>query len=148
MTDLALDTKLDEEQQDYLSTFKDSASSLLELISDILDFSKIEAGMIELDRTEFSLRSTIEDPGRLRQILVNLVSNATKFTEEGEIILRVRKRPGRWVACVSPSRYPIRASAYRLISCNRSSTLSPRSIPPRRTRPAAQGWVWPSLRSS
>jgi PAS domain S-box-containing protein len=61
MTELTLNTKLSDEQLEYLSTVKDSANSLLILISDILDFSKIEAQKLELERTEFSLWTTIED---------------------------------------------------------------------------------------
>src|SRR5215831_17720922 len=44
MTELALDTDLTPEQQEYLTVVHDSATSLLELLDDILDFSKIEAG--------------------------------------------------------------------------------------------------------
>jgi signal transduction histidine kinase/FixJ family two-component response regulator len=60
MTELTLDTKLDNEQREYLCMVKRSADSLLSLINDILDFSKIEAGKLELESIDFSLRHCIQ----------------------------------------------------------------------------------------
>nr|MBA2517535.1 PAS domain S-box protein [Solirubrobacterales bacterium] len=119
MSELLLDTALDDEQREYTETISASGEALLEVIDDILDFSKIEAGKLELDPTDFDLRDAIEkvcglqarrahraglelvvaiDPGlpallhgdaaRLRQVIANFVSNALKFTGEGEVIVR------------------------------------------------------------
>ncbi len=121
MTQLTLETKLNDEQREYLGMVKSSADSLLTLLNDILDFSKIEAGKLGLDSSPFAPRESIGealkalghlahrkglelawhvdagvptwlmgDSGRLRQILVNLVMNAIKFTERGEVVVSVK----------------------------------------------------------
>ena len=126
MTELTLDTTLDAQQRDYLSTVKTSADSLLTILNDILDFSKIESRKLELELIPFSLRElvvqtvkplalkadqkgiellyevhpdvpegVVSDPGRLRQVLSNLIGNAIKFTERGHIILEVQQEARR-----------------------------------------------------
>ena len=59
MTDLLLDTKLDEEQQDYTVTARQSAQALLVIINDILDFTQIEAGTLTVAESSFDLRTTV-----------------------------------------------------------------------------------------
>src|SRR5262249_36188779 len=105
--------ELNEKQEDYLKDIHSSGRHLLSLINDILDLSKVEAGRMELDLSTFDLRQAISnamtlireraqrhginlgleadpalneivaDERKLKQILVNLLTNAVKFTPDG-----------------------------------------------------------------
>jgi adenylate cyclase len=109
-----------EKAQEPLGRVRVAGTHLLEIINQVLDLSKIEAGKLELSpervkllpavqevigtvaplaqqnknrltvESDNSLNSLIVDPLRLRQILLNLLSNACKFTKEGEVALHVR----------------------------------------------------------
>lgn len=61
MTDLLLDTSLDEAQRDYAGTARQSAYSLLLIIDDILDFTQIESKELSLQPTRFDLRTTLRE---------------------------------------------------------------------------------------
>ena len=60
MTNLVLDTPLDNRQKFYLDGIKKSSNHLLHIINDILDISKIEAGKMELEQIDFSISDSIE----------------------------------------------------------------------------------------
>ena len=61
MTNLLLDTPLNAEQHDWLTTIRSSGETLLTILNDILDFSKIESGKLELEQRPFSLRQNTEE---------------------------------------------------------------------------------------
>lgn len=122
MSELILDTKLDQEQRDCAENIQRSANGLLTVINDILDLSKVESGRLDVEEVQFSLSVVLRDvnkmmafaavrknisyeshiqpeierdlkvmgdPGRLRQILTNLLTNSIKFTSEGHVSLSV-----------------------------------------------------------
>jgi signal transduction histidine kinase/DNA-binding NarL/FixJ family response regulator len=127
MNRLLLDTKLDNDQQQYAEMVQASSLSLLAILNDILDVSKLEAGQVKIERIEFDFATLladamrlfasqardkgldlclrvaptvggwyIGDPTRLRQVLVNLLGNAIKFTESGHITVEVICLPPRY----------------------------------------------------
>ncbi len=61
MTELLLDTPMQENQRTDLQVVRQSARSLLDILNDILDLSKIEAGKMSLERVEFNLREILQD---------------------------------------------------------------------------------------
>jgi signal transduction histidine kinase/ActR/RegA family two-component response regulator/HPt (histidine-containing phosphotransfer) domain-containing protein len=64
MTEIALDTDLDDEQREYLTTVLDASGQLLSIIDDILDFSKIEAGRMRIEQVDFDLHALLESSVR------------------------------------------------------------------------------------
>ncbi len=118
---MGLTGELNAEQKTQLGMVKSSAQHLLSLINDILDISKIESGRVQLVMEEFDLHQVVEEvvsslhpqadkkglalvhnsePGllvtndrrRVKQILMNLVTNAVKFTDEGSVKVVIDRR--------------------------------------------------------
>jgi signal transduction histidine kinase/CheY-like chemotaxis protein/HPt (histidine-containing phosphotransfer) domain-containing protein len=61
MTNLLLDTKMDEKQSKYLKAINISSKNLLVIINDILDLSKLEAGKMEIEKIPFRIREVVEN---------------------------------------------------------------------------------------
>jgi len=122
-TQLLKDSKLDDEQREFITVIEHSSENLLTIVNDILDLSKIKADKIELEHISFDpveqLESAVEsyaaratekgielgvyidpdlpskvkgDPTKISQVMVNLVSNAIKFTSsKGAVDVAVEK---------------------------------------------------------
>ena len=118
MVEVLAKTQLDVMQTDYLQTIQQSGENLREIVNTVLDFSKIEAGKVKLKRRVFAWENVSNhaeslfksickkpitfsykddheipsyikaDENRIAQIVSNLISNAVKFTDEGEITMR------------------------------------------------------------
>jgi signal transduction histidine kinase len=120
-----IDGPITELQQNDLTAIYNSGQHLLGLINDILDLSKIEAGKMELALEEVNIAEVITsvmatatglvkdkpirlirdvpedlptvnaDSIRVRQVLLNLISNATKFTDEGTVTVEAKLDTGQ-----------------------------------------------------
>ena len=85
----------------------------------------------------------IGDPTRMRQILVNLISNALKFTAEGEVSIRIGITRSTMIMSRFESRWPIAGSVYRRINSNSYFLPLPRQMVPLRENMVVQvlGWL-------
>ncbi|MFC3182049.1 hybrid sensor histidine kinase/response regulator [Cypionkella sinensis] len=123
VAELLEETPLDPVQRHYVSTVVDSSRALLTIINDVLDLSKLQAGKFDLVNEPFSIHEGVAraldllrptalkkaitlhadlpdmqhlhlgDAGRLRQILLNLLGNAVKFTASGSVKVSAVVRP-------------------------------------------------------
>ncbi|MEM1433124.1 MAG: ATP-binding protein [Pseudomonadota bacterium] len=123
MAQVLMDTTLDAEQQQALDIMVRSGTALLNVINDVLDFSRLEAGKLAIRLEPFEPReiaadvhellshqaqekgielelvapehcgSYLGDASRVRQILINLVGNAIKFTDDGSVTTRLTTTP-------------------------------------------------------
>jgi len=122
---LARDPKLDSDTADSASRIFAASKRLMTILNDLLDFAKLEAGRVDTENIPFSVVEIVDevigltknkaeakglvlaaviteaptmlqgDPSKVRQVLLNLINNAIKFTEEGGIELTVKARDGR-----------------------------------------------------
>eukprot|EP00741_Cyanophora_paradoxa_P010549 tig00000158_g10200.t1 len=118
IAELLADTTLDEEQRQFVATIRASGAGLLKILSDLLDFSKAESAAVALEQIDTDIELMCEDvlallssrvapgveaacivepdvprllaldPTRVRQCLLNITSNAVKFTKQGHVLLR------------------------------------------------------------
>ncbi len=72
MTELALDTSLNDVQRGYLTAVRNSARSLMVILNDVLDFSKIEAGKLHIEEAAFALEPSV------REVLQSIRARAEK----------------------------------------------------------------------
>jgi hypothetical protein len=121
-----------EKMQDVLQRIDSNGRHLLGLINDVLDLSKIEAGQLTLALSDYALKNIVHtvfsaleplakgkqiafkadvppdlppgygDERRLTQVVLNLVGNAIKFTDVGEVVVKAAKENGS--PCVIPAR--------------------------------------------
>ncbi len=118
--------EITEKQEETLNKIMTNTEHLLDLINDILDLSKIEAGKLSLHVEQFKLNNLLEeikesmkpmvekkglkfelhvpdmikcklDYTRVRQIIINLVSNAIKFTKEGKVKIKAKPRKNNFI---------------------------------------------------
>jgi PAS domain S-box-containing protein len=133
------------EQKEYLGDILNSATHLLQLINDVLDLSKVEAGRMEVLKNTFRIEEIIwevtqnvapimsvkglklireippdlppiiTDRRKLLQILLNLTSNAVKFTDHGEIHIRCQTAPNKIELSVSDTGIGIKPEELSLL---------------------------------
>lgn len=131
---------LPEKQIENLDKVLVSADHLLDLINTVINIAKIESGQMDVHIAEFEPVALIEscitttqpllkegvelhrqftanlptihsDPAKIKQIVINLLSNAAKFTHEGQIVVRMECQDGRLTLAVSDSGIGISATA-------------------------------------
>ena len=120
-----------EKVRDVLTRLEKSGRHLLALINDVLDLSKIEAGQLTLSMSDYSMKDVVQtvftaveslaaekdlalqatvspelplgrgDERRIAQVFLNLVGNAIKFTEAGEVRVEVSSTDGAFLVAVS-----------------------------------------------
>ena len=142
---LLLRTELTARQREYATLIQDSSNSLMSLIDEVLDLGKIERGALEIEALPFrlseliaaarflealagnkSLKLEIEcslpqdmiavgDLKRIRQILVNLLGNAIKFTEAGRVRLAITREGGGLQLTVSDTGRGIPAAELKAV---------------------------------
>jgi signal transduction histidine kinase/FixJ family two-component response regulator len=126
LASMLLETKLDPEQREAVTTIRESGDNLQRILNDTLDLSKLEAGRFEFEAIDFSPQTLVDavaavvrssaktkglavkvdldpnlppalrgDVARIRQVLLNLASNAVKFTDEGFVTIAATCRSRR-----------------------------------------------------